>query len=72
MPVIRDVPLSLRSGEVLRREGFRGQSKVRPEIKSLIEELLTSVEDSHLLTNIWGTIKGSHVPPQSMILTKNA
>jgi len=49
MPVIRDIPLSLKTGEVLRREGFRGQAKVRPEIKSLILELLTSVKEAHLL-----------------------
>ncbi len=49
MPVIRDLPLSLRTGEVLRREGFRGQSKVRPEIKGLVDELLTSVDNSRLL-----------------------
>jgi len=49
MPVIRDIPLSLKTGEVLRREGFRGHSKIRPEIKSLILELLASVENAHLL-----------------------
>jgi hypothetical protein len=49
MPVIRDVSLSLETGGILRREGFGGQSEVRPEIKSLIEELLTSVENAHLL-----------------------
>ena len=49
MPVIRDIPLSLKTGEVLRWEGFRGHSKIRPEIKSLILELLTSVENAHLL-----------------------
>ena len=49
MPVICDIPLSLETREVLRREGFRGQAKVRPEIKSLILELLTSIKKSHLL-----------------------
>jgi len=49
MPVIRDIPLSLKTREVLRREGFREYSKVRPEIKSLIIELLASVKKSHLL-----------------------
>jgi len=49
MPVIRDIPLSLKAGEVLRREGFRGYSKVRPEIRILIRELLASVEKAHLL-----------------------
>ena len=49
MPVIRDIPLKLKTSEVLRREGFRGSSQVRPEIKSLINELLASVESTHLL-----------------------
>jgi hypothetical protein len=47
MPVIRDIPLSLKTREVLRREGFRERSKVRPEIKSLIRELL--VKKAHLV-----------------------
>ena len=49
MPVIRDISLSLKTGAVLRRQGFGGKAKVRPEIKSLIEELLASVENNHLL-----------------------
>ena len=49
MPVIRDIPLSLKTREVLRRQGFRGQSKVRSEIKSLILELLASIKKAHLL-----------------------
>jgi hypothetical protein len=49
MPVIRDVPLSLKTGKVLRRQGFGGKSKVRPEIKSLIGELLTSIDNNRLL-----------------------
>jgi hypothetical protein len=49
VPVIRDSPLSLKIREVLRREGFRGQAEVRPEIRSLILELLASVKNTHLL-----------------------
>jgi hypothetical protein len=49
MPVIRDIPLSLKTKEVLRREGFRGHSKIRPEIKRLIYELLASVKKTRLL-----------------------
>ncbi|MCK4368175.1 MAG: hypothetical protein KAV68_00675 [Dehalococcoidales bacterium] len=49
MPVIRDIPLSLEISEVLRREGLGGYSKVRPEIKSLITELLAGVKKAHLL-----------------------
>jgi hypothetical protein len=49
MPVIRDIHLSLKTKEVLRRVGFRGHSKIRPGIKSLILELLASVKNAHLL-----------------------
>jgi len=49
MPVIRNIPLRLKTGAVLRRQGLGGNAKVRPEIKSLIEELLASVERNHLL-----------------------
>jgi len=49
MPVIRDIPLTLKTKEVLRREGFRKYSKIRPEIKSLILELIASVKNAHLL-----------------------
>jgi hypothetical protein len=49
MPVIRDIPLSLKTREVLRRQGLGGGAKVRPEIKILIQELLASVKKAHLL-----------------------
>ena len=49
MRVIRDIPLSLKTREVLRRVGFRGYSKIRPEIRSLMLELIASVKNAHLL-----------------------
>lgn len=49
MPVIRHIPLSLKTSEVLRRQGLRKGAKVRPEIKLLIRELLTSLKKSGLL-----------------------
>jgi hypothetical protein len=49
MPVIRDITLSLKTEEVLRRQGFRGHPKIRPEIKSLILELLATMENTQLL-----------------------
>ncbi len=52
MPVIRDIPINLKTKEVLRRVGFRGHSKIRPEIKSLILELIASVKNAHLLEPI--------------------
>jgi hypothetical protein len=50
MPVIRDIPLSLKSTkEVLRRQGLGKEAKVRAGIKNLITELLTIVKNNHLL-----------------------
>jgi len=49
MPVIRDITLNLKTKEVLRRVGFRGHSKIRPEVKSLILELTASAKNAHLL-----------------------
>jgi hypothetical protein len=49
MPVIRDIPLSLKTNEVLRRQGVREHSKIRPGIRKLILELLATVESAHLL-----------------------
>ncbi len=49
MPVIRDIPLSLKTREVLRRQGLGGGAKVRPEIKILIRELLAIVKKARLL-----------------------
>jgi hypothetical protein len=49
MPVIHNIPLGLKTAEVLRREGLGGGAKVRTEIRLLIEELLTSLKKAHLL-----------------------
>jgi hypothetical protein len=49
MPVVRDIPLNLKTGEVLRRQGLGKKARLRPEIKSLILELLASLESHHLL-----------------------
>jgi len=49
MPVIRNIPLSLKTREVLRRQGLGGGAKVRPEIKILIRELLASLKKARLL-----------------------
>jgi len=49
MPVIRDISLSLKTREVLRRQGLGGWAKVRPEIKILIREILDGVKRTHLL-----------------------
>jgi len=50
MPVIRDIPLKLDyTDEVLRRQGLGGGTRVRPEIKKVITELLAEVEKESLL-----------------------
>ena len=49
MPVIRDISLNLKTGEVLRRQGLGRGAKVRPEIKILIRELLASLKKARLL-----------------------
>ena len=49
MPVIRDIPLNLKTREVLRRQGLGGGAKVRPEIRILILELLASLKKARLL-----------------------
>ena len=49
MPVIHDIPLSLKTREVLRRQGLGRRAKVKPEIEILIRELLTSVKKTRLL-----------------------
>ena len=49
MPVVRDVPVDLETGEILRRAGVRQDSKLKYEIDALLEELLVMVRESHLL-----------------------
>jgi hypothetical protein len=49
MPAVRDIPLSLNINEVLRRQGLGGGAKLRPEIKSLVLELLAGLEKERLL-----------------------
>ena len=49
MPVNRDIPLTLKTDEVLRRGGLGGNSQIRPEIKNLVLELLAGVPEKHLL-----------------------
>ena len=49
MPVIRDISLNLETKGVLRREGIRQRSRLRPEVATLLLELLTSINDDNLL-----------------------
>jgi len=49
MPIVRNIHLVLETGEVLRRQGIGEYSRLKSEIKTLIHELLASVNDGHLL-----------------------
>ena len=49
MPVICDIPLSLETKEVLRRQGIGKNLMPRAEMTALLQELLASVSDLHLL-----------------------
>lgn len=49
MPVVRDIRLSMRSRELLRREGIREYSRLRPEIRDVIKGLLVEVRRGRLV-----------------------
>ena len=49
MPVVCDIRLSLRSRELLRREGIREYSRLRPEIRDVIKGLLVEVRRERLV-----------------------
>jgi len=49
MPVVRDIPVNLDISQILRRTGVSDDSKLKSEMDALIDELLVSVSDYHLL-----------------------
>jgi len=49
MSVVYDVPLNLKTREVLRRSGISNDSRLKHEMKTLIGELLAGINDEHLL-----------------------
>lgn len=49
MPVIRNIRVSLKTKEVLRRQGLGRGAGIRPEIGILARDLLAAVKNSHLL-----------------------
>lgn len=49
MPVVRDIRLSMRSRELLRREGIKEYSRLRPEIRDVIKGLLVEVRRGRLV-----------------------
>jgi len=49
MPIISDISLTLDMKQVLRREGIREHTNLRPELIVLLQELLASIKNLHLL-----------------------
>jgi hypothetical protein len=49
MPVNRDISLNLKTGAILRREGFNGHSRIKPEIERILLEQLALVKTANLL-----------------------
>lgn len=49
MPIVRDIRLTLELGDVLRRQGIREYSRLKSDMKDLIQELLTGVNNGQLL-----------------------
>jgi len=47
--IVKDIHLNLEIEQILPREGIRQQSSVKPEVISLIYELLVLVDNEHLL-----------------------
>ena len=47
--IVRDIHLNLEKSQILRREGIKRESSVRPEIMTLIDELLVNINDKRLL-----------------------
>ncbi len=49
MPVVRNIRLSLKTNELLRRQGIREYSRLRPGIKNLFREVLAGMRSDSLL-----------------------
>jgi len=74
MPVIGDIHLNLKKNEVLRREGFKGYTRIRPEIKNIVLELLESTESTHLLepTTAYEIYPVTGMDPEKVLLEGDA
>lgn len=74
MPVLNDIRLNLKKNEVLRREGFKGHARIRPEIKKLIQELLEIVDSARLLepTTAYEIYKVTGIAPDRVSLEGDA
>ena len=74
MPVVRDIPLTLQTNEILRRTGIKEDSKLKCEMETLIGQLLVSVNDEHLLEPaiVYETYPITDVGYQQLSLEGNA
>jgi hypothetical protein len=74
MPVIRDISLNLSRSEILRREGFKGYARIKPQMQDQIEELLEYVITTGLLQPVTAydiyTIK--EMSPHKVLLNDDA
>lgn len=74
MSVINDIKLSLKKDDVLRREGFKGYTKIRPEIETLIQGLLESTEGTSLIKPVtaYEIYRISRIEPEAVFLRGDA
>lgn len=74
MPVLNNIRLKLKKNEVLRREGFREYSRIRPEIKNIVLELLESADSAHLLepTTAYEIYPVTGMDPEKVLLEGDA
>ncbi len=74
MPVIENIHLNLKKNEVLRRGGFRGYSRARPEIRKLAEELLEDAGTASLLKPVatYDTYPVTGIAPERVSLEGGA
>lgn len=49
MPVFHDITLTLDMQQVLRPQGIGGRSKLRPELKAVLQNLLSDMKEIQLL-----------------------
>jgi len=49
MTLLQNIPLNLRESDILRRVGFGGRRRIRPQIKVLMHELMQEIEACRLL-----------------------
>ena len=74
MPVIRDIHLNLEQESILRREGFKKYTRIKPEIRNHISELLEIASSTGLLQPVIAYKKYSvkKVTTNKVVIDNNA